>query len=424
MYFEIDSEFRDNPEVNMWKTECHRFAKEVIRPASFELDRMDAKDTGAKGNVYWEVMRKAKKNGYHRLLIPDEYGGTMVGPLEFNIWCEELGWGSVGLATSIVEGLFPAAAASLIGTPKVIDEVVRPWMEDEGDEYYGCWTVMDPDRGSDYIMSFNDPDPASFGIEGFLIVDRDGDEWVLNGVKSYWTGCAPTATWALAHPVLPPHEGPHQLGGAVVPLNLPGVTQSPPIDKVGMRDHPQGELIFENVRIPNHYMIAQAPAFGSILAKVIISCTSCHMGGAFIGLARAAFEEALKYCNERVQGKKLIIEHQLTRYRLYQMFEKIETARAFLRAATKNVFEEVFQNHTLNPSAAHAICAQIYCKNMAFEVCNDALQLHGGAGILKEMPIEKFFRDSRPGLIMDGTSEVLSLEVAADMLDEELYTVD
>ncbi|HEY5531087.1 MAG TPA: acyl-CoA dehydrogenase family protein [Candidatus Anoxymicrobiaceae bacterium] len=424
MYFEIDSEFRDNPEVNMWKSECHRFAKEVLRPASFELDRMDAKDTSKKGNVYWEVMRKAKKNGYHRLLIPDEYGGTMVGPLEFNIWCEEMGWGSVGLATNIAEGMFPAAAASLIGTPKMIDEVVRPWMEDEGDKYDGCWSVMDPDRGSDWIMVMDDPDPESWGIEGFCMADKDGNEWVINGTKSYWTGSAPTATWVLTHPNIPPHRSPHDVGAAVFPLNLPGVTQSPPIDKVGMRDHPQGELIFDNVRIPNHYMIAQAADFGVLLAKVIICCTSCHMGGAFIGLARAAFEEALKYCKERVQGKKPIIEHQLTRYRLYNMFEKIETARAYLRAVTKNVFEEVFQNHTLNPSAAHALSAQVYCKNMAFEVCHDALQLHGGAGILKEMPIEKFFRDSRPGLIMDGTSEILSLEVVADMLEEELYTTD
>ena len=424
MYFEIDSEVRENQEISMWKSELHRFAKEVLRPASFELDRMDAKATGAKDSPYFEVMRKARKNGYHRLCIPDEYGGTLIGPLEWNILGEELGWGSVGLATSIVENMFAPGAASLLGSPQVIDEVVRPWMEDEGDTYAGCWTVMDPDRGSDYLMSFNDPDPASFGTEGFLRADREGDGWVLNGVKSYWTGCAPVATWALAHPMLPPHEGPHQLGAAVLPLNLPGVTQSPSIDKVGMRDHPQGELIFENVKIPNHYMIAQAPEFGTILAKILICVTSSHMGGAFIGLARAAFEEALKYCNERVQGKALIIEHQLTRYRLYNMFEKIETARACLRAITKNVWEEVFQNHTFNPSAAHALAAQVYCKNMAFEVAHDALQLHGGAGILKEMPIEKFFRDSRPGLIMDGTSEILALEAAADMLDEELYTTD
>ena len=190
-------------------------------------------------------------------------------------------------------------------------------MEDEGDKYHGCWTVMDPDRGSDYIMALNDPHPRSSASRGSCLVDRDGDDWVLNGVKSYWTSCGPCATWALAHPILPPHQ-PHSSARALVPLNPPGVTVSPPIDKVGMRDHPQGELIFENVKIPNHYMMAQAPEFGRTLAKMMVSCTSCHMGGTFIGLARAAFEEALKYCKERVQGKKLIIEHQLTRYRLYQ----------------------------------------------------------------------------------------------------------
>jgi alkylation response protein AidB-like acyl-CoA dehydrogenase len=424
MYFEIDSQVRNNQEISMFRSEVHRFAKEVVRPASLELDRMDYREAAAKDSPYFEVLRKMKKNGYHRVLIPDEYGGSMVGPLEFNIFAEELAWGGAGLATAIGVCQLGPAVASLVGSPQVIDEVVRPWMEDEGDKYDGCWCVMDPDRGSDYIMLFNEPDPESYGLKGFLIAEREGDGWVLNGTKSYWTSSGPCANWALVHPIIPPHRSAQDCGAALVPLDLPGVTNSGPIDKIGLRDDPQGEIIFDNVKIPDHYMIAQAADFGPTLMKMIISCTSVYMGGMFVGVARAAFEEALKYCGERVQGKVPIIEHQLTRYRLFNMFEKIETARAYLRTATRNVWEEVFQNHTYYQSTSHAMAAQTYCKNMAFDVTHDALQLHGGAGTLKEMPVEKFFRDARAALIMDGCSEILALEGAADMLEEDLYTVD
>lgn len=424
MYFEIDKLVRENKEHGMFRSELHRFAKEVLRPAAEKLDKMDAREVAQHDSPYFEVIRKMKKNGYHRVLVPEEYGGEMLGPLEFNTFCEELAWGSMGLTTACGVNSFPAICAALIGSPEAIEEVVRPFMEDEEDKYHGCWAVMDPDRGSDYITAMDDPHPEEFGMEGFFKTERDGDEWVLNGTKSYWTSSGPCANWALVHPILPPHSSPQDIGAAMVPLTLPGVTVSPPIDKLGMRDDPQGEIIFENVRIPNHYMLAQAPEFGRTLVKMLVSCTSVYMGGMFLGVARAAFEETLKYCKERIQGKKPIIDHQLTRIRLYKMFEGIETARAFLRAATKNVFEEIFQNHTYYQSTAHAFTAQAYCKNTAFQIAHDGLQLFGGAGILKEMPIEKLFRDARVGLIMDGCSEMLSLEAVADMLEEDLYSVD
>ncbi len=424
MYFEIDKLVRENKEHSMFKEELHRFAKEVLRPAAEKLDKMDPKDVAQRDSLYFETLSKMKKNGYHRILVPEEYGGEMVGPLEYNTFCEELAWGSMGLTTAIGVSSFPPVTAAMIGAPELIDEIVRPWMEDEGHEYHGCWCVMDPDRGSDYIMAMDDPHPEEYGTEGFLKAERDGDGWVINGVKSYWTSSGPCANWALIHPILPPHSSPLDIGAGIVPLTLPGVTISPPIDKLGMRDDPQGEIIFDHVHIPDRYMLAQAPEFGRSLIKMMVSNTSCYMGGMFLGVARAAFEETLKYCKERVQGKKPIIDHQLTRIRLYKMFEGIETARAYLRAATKNVFEEVFINHTYYQSTAHAFTAQVYCKNTAFNIVHDALQLFGGAGILKEMPIEKWFRDARVGLIMDGTSEILSLETVGDMLEEDLYTTD
>jgi len=424
VYTEIDDRIRFNEEITMFKNEVHRFAKEVVRPAAWELDKMDSKDAAAKDSPYFDVMRKMKKNGYHRLFITEENGGDGAGADEFNILFEELGWGSVGFATAIGVDMLAPIAMDLIGTPEIQEEVLRPWMADEGDKYHGCWAVMDPDRGSDYVIGMTHPNPEEFGIKGFCRADRDGDDWVLNGSKSYWTSSGPVSTWVMTHPVIPPHEKFTDLGAAVLPLDLPGVTVMPPIDKLGTRDDPQGQIIFDNVRIPNHYMVAQVPALSLPLMKMIISCSSCGMASFYTGLARAAFEETLKYCYERVQGNKPLIEHQLTQYRVYKMFEKIETSRAYVRSVIRHVWREVIETREFGQSTPHALVAQAYCKDMAFAVAHECVQLHGGMGITKDMLVEKLFRDARCGLIEDGSSEILGLEAAADLLAEETYTLD
>ncbi len=424
MYFEIDTHVRENEELSMLKAELHKFAKEVIRPAAKELDQMPPGETAREGSPYYEVMRQMKKNGYHRIMVPEEFGGMYSGPEMFNVVFEEIAWGSLGFATALGVDIIPTAVMSLIGSPEVIDEVLRPWMEDEAGNYHGCWSVMDPDRGSDYIMSMSMPDAEKLGIKGFARADRDGDGWLINGVKSYWTSSAPCANWILTHPLIPPHHSPTDIGAAIVPTSLPGVTVSPPIDKLGTRDDPQGEIVFDNVRIPEHYMISSNAALASNMMKMVISSTSCGIASMAVGVARAAFEEALSYTQERVQGGKAIIDHQLTRYRLYKMFEKIETARYFIRSVTKHVFEEIFVKREFLQSTAHALAAQAYSKEKAFEVVTDALQLFGGAGITKDYVIEKIFRDARCGLIEDGTVEILGLEALEDMLQEETYNLD
>ncbi|MGB4616657.1 MAG: acyl-CoA dehydrogenase family protein, partial [Dethiobacteria bacterium] len=253
MYYEIDSSIRENEALVMLRNELHRFAREVIRPAARQLDQMPYRETNQEGSPYFEVMRKMKQNGYHRLLVPEEFGGSYSGPEAFNIFFEEIAWGSVGFATAIGVDMIPTAIMSLIGSPELIDEVLRPWMEDEEDKYRGCWSVMDPERGSDYIMAMSMPDPEKLGTKGCCRAEPEGDGWIINGAKSYWTSSAPCATWILTHPLIPPHESPTHVGAAIIPVDAPGVTISPPIDKLGTRDDPQGEIVFDNVRIPGHY---------------------------------------------------------------------------------------------------------------------------------------------------------------------------
>jgi len=132
----------------------------------------------------------------------------------------------------------------------------------------------------------------------------------------------------------------------------------------------------------------------------------------FVGVARAAFEEALDYCKVRIQGGKPLCEHQWIQQKLFEMFTKVESARALSRSAL------IYNTETLPPALELSIASKVHCTKAAFEVANDAVQLFGGYGLSKEYLIEKLFRDARASLIADGCNEILALAGAKALLDK------
>jgi alkylation response protein AidB-like acyl-CoA dehydrogenase len=127
------------------------------------------------------------------------------------------------------------------------------------------------------------------------------------------------------------------------------------------------------------------------------------MGAMFTGVARAAYEEALNYSRERVQGGKLLFDHQLIKHKLFSMFMKVEAARAFSRAAM------IYNYNNTPPDTKYSIASKVFCTNTAFEVANDAVQIFGGYGLSREYPIEKIFRDARAALVEDGANDSLMI---------------
>jgi alkylation response protein AidB-like acyl-CoA dehydrogenase len=195
------------------------------------------------------------------------------------------------------------------------------------------------------------------------------------------------------------------------------VTKGKPIDKLGLRDSPQGDIVFDDVRIPDDYMIIRPPFYEYRVGQ-IICVTSCFMGAVFTGLACAAFEEALKYSKDRVQGGKPLCEHQSVKQKLYKMFEMVESSRYYTRKVMEHVWSKIYTEKTFDASSRHALSAQILATNTAFEVAHEALQLHGGYGLTKDCLVEKLFRDARASLIMDGANDILSLAAAYNIIDE------
>ncbi|NOY11303.1 MAG: acyl-CoA/acyl-ACP dehydrogenase, partial [Archaeoglobi archaeon] len=169
-------------EDKLLKEEVHRFAVEVMRPASIELDRMGPEERVKPDSPYFRVFREMKKLGYHKITIPAEMGGVDLTPLQRYMIMEELGWGSLGLATAIGVDQIPFACAALFGPPELYEELVVPWLEDDKGKYHGCWGVTEPEHGSDYLIALREDEELvrKFG-KGNVVAEKDGDEWIISG---------------------------------------------------------------------------------------------------------------------------------------------------------------------------------------------------------------------------------------------------
>lgn len=408
-YLDLNFELTDE-QIDLKKS-VRKFAREVLRPASIQLDKMaNPEDVLKKDSIYWDCMGRMKEMGYHTVFIPDTYGGMGLSPLELHIFWEEMGWGSAGFAVSVGVDSFPAFFASMVpDDDRVVEDVIVPFVEKTDNSFIGCWAITEPNHGSDQLTVglpwFKDPE-----ITGQVSARLDGDEWVISGTKSAWVSNGPQATHALLFLNIDKSMGLNGGGVAAIPLDLPGISKGKCLDKLGQRELPQGEIYFDNVRMPKHLMLVQPDTYESMV-DATLAIANATMGAIFTGVARAAFEEALAYAKVRVQGGKHLYEHQLVQKKLFDMFQKVETARAISRAAMH------YNMSNFPPATRYSIIAKVFCTNAAFEIASEAVQLFGGYGVSKEYYIEKLFRDARAALIEDGSNEVLALTAAWSLIE-------
>jgi alkylation response protein AidB-like acyl-CoA dehydrogenase len=389
------------PEQISIKEETHRFAKEVLRPASQELDKINDPAEMIESKLFKDTLKKGYELGYHTIYITDAYGGLGLDPLETNIVCEELGWGSVDFTVALGCACFPAFMATMVPTEGLIEGIIEPYCECTDASIIGCWGMTEPDHGSDVVCPFTDAfhDPE---ITGQCSATLDGDEWVLAGQKAAWVSNGTIATHCLAYPTIDPSLGMAGGGICIVPMDLPGVRKGKPLDKMGQRALNQGEVFFDNVRIPKEYMLVDQEGYEAML-DITLSTANAFMGATFVGLARAAYEEALAYAKQRIQGGKPLFEHQLIKHKLFRMFTRIEAARQLSRAAM------IYNYNNTPPRIEYSIASKTFSTRTAFEVASEAIQIFGGNGLSREYPVEKFFRDARASMIEDGANDTLMI---------------
>ena len=397
-------------EHRLIKREVHDFAVEVLRPASLELDKMPPEEVIKKGSPYWQCMAQAYRNNYHTVLISDEYGGLGLDPLGVHIFWEELAYGSVGFAVSLGCSCFSSFYATLLCDDYLIEKFVFPFVNCKDASVMSCWGITEPAHGSDNLMTgtpfFRDP----CACQEVRAAKKRG-EWVLNGQKSAWVSNGPIASDAALFVNIDPGMGFAGGGIALVDLNQKGVSRGRPLNKMGQRELPQGEIFFDDAVCPDEHMIIDPESYEAI-TELTLGHANATMGAYFTGVAQAAYDMAMEYSRDRMQGGKPLCQHQTVQRKLFDMFIAIETARAFSRSAM------VFNMNTTPPLVQYSIASKVYCTEAAFKVTSEAVQLFGGHGLTKDAPVEKLFRDARAGMIEDGSNDSLSL-AAGEMLLRE-----
>lgn len=375
---------------------AHRFARDVLRPAGKQLDQLhDPQEVIAPGSVLWDVFKKHRDAG----LSDMESATYELSPFERSrlraITSEELGWGDSGLAISLGVANFHKTFAVMSGRQALVDRYVR-----SGADEIGCWAVTEPDHGSD-SLTVTEPHFADPQVRANCIATKDGDDYIIRGQKSAWVSNGTIATVAALFCTIDPSQGFKGGGVAVVPLDLPGVSRGKPTNKLGQRALNQGEIFFDEVRIPAEYMVVGCEAYGAVVEQILTGANA-SMGTIFVGVARAALEHALEYAKGRVQGGVPIIEHQSVKARIFKMFTQVEAARSLSRRVAH-------YNATNPPLLQYSIASKVYSTTTAFEVASQALQIFGGNGLTREFPIEKLMRDARASMIEDGCNDLLSL---------------
>jgi acyl-CoA dehydrogenase len=397
----IDYEVELTDEERAVQETVHKFAAEVMRPAGAELDAMpDPQDVIAEGSILWEVFEKHRALGLDELTAP---GSELSPRQQARLRCiigEELGWGDSGLAIGFGVGGFPRMMAQMFGRPDLIERFGAP-------DCIGCWAGTEPDHGSDVIYYMNKPG-VDQGPRPNLMARKDGDSFVLNGQKAAWVSNGTIATAAVMFSAVDMGDGARRDGGFLVPLDVPGVSKGKPLDKIGQRALNQGEIFFDDVRIPADYMVIP-PEMYPIATEMILTMANGGMGSTFVGVAQAALDLAIDYAKERVQGGVPIIEHQSVKLRLFEMFRKVQAARALSRQVT------LYNTMSAPPQLKLAVASKVTATDTAFEVASSALQIFGGNGLSREYPIEKLLRDARASMIEDGCNDILSLTAAESL---------
>lgn len=382
---------------------AHRFAEEVLRPASASIDEMSADEVVAPDSPMWTILEKAAGLGLSVKAMLE------LEPLEreriLMIASEELSWGEPGLAGMVLVSQMPGLYAALAGNMAMVDFC---------DGKLGCWGITEPDHGSDSLDADGSiaATGASYGRPN-CVARIEGDKIIVNGQKSAWVSGGTIAQVCALYCHVEENGKARPGISLIVPLDLPGVSKGKALEKMGLRGLNQGEIYFDNVEVPISHMLAGPDNYIDFVRHTLAEANA-HVGNMAVGVARAAYEHAHAYAHERKQGGVAIIQHQSVRYRLFHMFRKVEAARALVRrVATYNATA---------PEAAlqGSIAAKVTATQTAFEVASDALQIFGGNGLTREYPMEKLLRDARAMLIADGCNEVLALKGGSLLINPDL----
>ncbi|HMQ10063.1 MAG TPA: acyl-CoA dehydrogenase [Oligoflexia bacterium] len=332
--------------------------------------------------------------GLMGVCIPTEYGGSGMDPISYAIVIEELA--RVCPSTSVITSVNNSLVSEVIknfGTEEQKQRFLIPLAKGE---HLGAYCLTEPQSGSDA------------GNQKTIAV-RDGDDYIINGAKN-WITNGPQSDTLILFCLTQPELGNKGITAFIIPTKTQGVEIGKDEDKMGIRGSGTCTISFNEVRVPVSQRLGEEKE-GFKIAMVTLDNGRIGIGAQALGIAQAALEEAIKYSKQRKQFDQSLSQFQGIRWMLADMATDVESARLM-------VYQAAFKKWKNQNYAKHAAMAKLFASEVSSRVCNQALQIHGGYGYIKEYPVERFLRDARITEIYEGTSEIQRLVIANRLIKE------
>ena len=366
------------------RAKVRAFAEEEIKPIAFMLDQQNEFPD--------EAIRKLGEMGLMGIPFPAEYGGAGLDALSYAIAVEELarvdGGAGVILSAHVSLGSWPIFA---YGTEEQKRKYLVPLAKGEK---IGAFGLTEPNAGSD-----------AGGTETTAVLK--GDHYVLNGGKIFITN-APKADTYVVFAVTTPDIGTRGISAFIVEKGWKGFYFGDHYDKMGIRSSSTAELIFDNVEVPRENLLGKE-GDGFKIAMSTLDGGRIGIAAQALGIAQGAYDAAVAYSKERIQFGKPIGFQQAISFKIADMATKLRCARFLVYSAA-----ELKEAHA--PYGMESAMAKKYASDIALEVTNDALQIHGGAGFMKGMEVERAYRDAKITTIYEGTNEIQRVVIASHIL--------
>jgi alkylation response protein AidB-like acyl-CoA dehydrogenase len=379
-------EFEFTAEQIQLRKSIRDFAEAEIAPHVLEWDETQT--------FPLDVIKKAGQLGLMGAIFPEQLGGAGLGYVEYSIIIEELARVDPSVA------LIVAAHNSLCTNHIYIagtDDQRNKYIPKLGTgEWIGCWSLTEPEAGSD-----------AAGTRSTATL-RDG-EWILNGGKTFTTN-AQYADVCVAMAVTDRSASQHGISAFILEKGTPGFRVGKKENKLGMRASATGEVLFSDCHLPQSQLLGTAGE-GFVDSLRTLDGGRISIAALSIGIAQGAFEAALKYSKHRKQFGRFISEFQSIQHKLTDMATAIEAARllTYCAGVRKDAGKRVTRESAM---------AKLFASEMAVRVADEAVQIHGGYGFIKDYPVEKFYRDVKLCTIGEGTSEIQRLIIARQLLKE------
>ena len=378
----MDIQFSD--ELKMIASSAKDFAEQYIRPYVMKWDETQ--------HFPIEVLKKAGEMGFMGIFIPEEYGGSGLGYHEYVTIIEEISKIDPSIGLSI-------AAHNSLCTGHIYyfgnEEQKKKWLPKlASGQHLGAWGLTEHNTGSD-----------AGGMNTTAV--KSGEHYILNGSKNFIThGKSGDVAVVIAR--TGEKGDSHGMSAFIIERGTPGFSGGKKEDKLGMRASETAELIFDNCKIPKENLIG-SEGDGFVQSLKLLDGGRISIGALSLGISKGAYEAALKYSKERVQFGKPISSFQGISFKLSDMATEIAASELLIHkaASMKNRGDKV---------TVQSAMAKMFSSEACVKISNEAVQIHGGYGYIKEFPVEKFYRDSKLCTIGEGTTEIQKLVIARNIL--------